>query len=67
MEEGRVRVAARYFYWPRLSEGSRGEEKKEAFVAEQARMQREGAGKIARRVSQSGDFFCSDFHEWSNG
>lgn len=47
-------MAARYFYWPRLSEGSRGEKKRREKNAR--RCEEKIAGRLA---SQSGDSFSA--------
>ena len=56
-----VRVAARYFYWPRLSEGlpGRGKKKGKKETKKKKEKKKCGAGekKAGRRVSQSSDFF----------
>ena len=53
-----VRVAARYFYWPRLSEGLPGREKRKGKEGKKERKRRKGKkAKLARKNSGATDFF----------
>lgn len=55
-----MRVAARYFYWPRLSEGLPGRGKTKGKKG--GKKCEAGEKKAGRRVSQSSDFFPHRFH-----
>lgn len=53
-----MRVAARYFYWPRLSEGLPGREKRKGKEGKKERKRRKGKkAKLARKKSGATDFF----------